>query len=158
MKDNAAAVRQPDAQIGQFLTYRISRVQAKLNAQASRLLKAGSGLTHTQWRLLALIAATGRTNAAQLSRLALMDKSLISRNIKTLGEDGLIQIIADLEDNRLQHLELTAEGKALFEETLPRMQARQRTLRARLDDGEVAQFLNTLDKLERAADDPVFFD
>lgn len=154
MKDNIGTPRPPDTPIGQFLTYRLARVQAKLNAQANRLVKDCAGLTLTQWRLIALIGATGRSTAAQLSRYAAMDKGLISRNLKALGEENLVRIIRDTEDNRLQHLELTAEGRALFDNTLPRMQARQNALRDRLDEEEVRAFLATLDKLEQAAEDP----
>ncbi|MEN9060745.1 MarR family winged helix-turn-helix transcriptional regulator [Ponticoccus litoralis] len=117
-------------------------------------MKDCAGLTLTQWRLIALIGATDRSTAAQLSRYAAMDKGLISRNLKALGEENLVRIIRDTEDNRLQHLELTAEGRALFDSTLPRMQARQNALRDRLDEEEVRAFLATLDKLEQAAEDP----
>lgn len=141
------------APIGQFLTYRMARVQAKLNAQATRLLKEEAGLTLTQWRLLALIGATGRATAAQLSRLAAMDKGLISRNLKCLTEAGLVVITPDSIDHRAQHLELSAEGKEIFESTLPRMHERQAALRSRLENDELRHFLSALEKLESAADD-----
>lgn len=154
MKDNSGQSGIPDAPIEQFLTYRMARVQARLNAQVTRLLKDWAGLTLTQWRLMALIGATGRSTAAQLSRHAAMDKGLISRNIKGLAEEGHIAIIADADDHRLQHLELTAAGRAIFERTQPRMLARQDALLARLDDEEVKHFLSALEKLELAAEDP----
>jgi DNA-binding MarR family transcriptional regulator len=128
-------------------------VQAKLNTQAARLLKDCGGVTLTQWRILALIAAIGRCTAAQLSRHSDMDKGLISRNLKALGAGALVRIIPDTEDHRLQHLELTEEGRALFDRILPRMQARQKALRARLSDEETRHFLAALDKLESAAED-----
>ena len=39
------------AQLGSFLTYRISRVHQKLNAQASRILAGSVGVTLNQWRI-----------------------------------------------------------------------------------------------------------
>lgn len=138
---------------GQFLTFRLARVQAKLNAQSSRILKDHAGITLTQWRLLALIGNAGRTTAAVLSREVAMDKGLISRNIKTLVNDGLVQISIDPDDNRAQHLELTEAGTRMFRETLPRMRSRQDALRALLDLEEEAVFNRVLAKLDRVAED-----
>ena len=63
----------------QFLTYRLSRVQAKLNAQANALLHAQSGLTLSRWRILALVGAAGQTRLSELARIAALDKGLLSR-------------------------------------------------------------------------------
>ena len=136
-----------------FLTYRLARVQAKLNAQASRILRDHAGLTLTQWRLIALIGFTVQTNAAALSRTATMDKGLISRNIRTLGQDGLVRIIPDENDHRAQTLQLTSKGKAIFEKTLPRMRQRQQALRSLLTDEEEQALSSALEKLEAATDD-----
>ncbi|WP_425071266.1 MarR family winged helix-turn-helix transcriptional regulator [Sagittula sp. S175] len=138
---------------GRFLTFRLARVQAKLNAQSSRILKEHAGITLTQWRLISLIGAAGRTTAAHLSREVAMDKGLISRNIKTMVSDGWVRITVDPEDNRAQHLELTDTGMAIFLDTLPRMRARQDQLRALFDHEEEAIFNRALDKLDRVADD-----
>jgi len=141
--------------IGQFLTFRLARAQAKLNAQAGRILKEHAGLTLTQWRLLALLGGFGASTAAQLSRMAAMDKGLISRNIKTLMEARLVVASQDPEDNRAQLLELTPRGQEIFTATLPRMRARQDILRAHLNSEEEEILLRALLKLERAADTTV---
>ncbi|MBP0482524.1 MarR family winged helix-turn-helix transcriptional regulator [Sagittula salina] len=138
---------------GRFLTFRLARVQAKLNAQSSRILRDHAGITLTQWRLLALIGNAGRTTAAVLSREVAMDKGLISRNIKTMVSDGLVRITLDPDDNRAQHLELSEAGNKMFTETLPRMRARQDALRALFDIEEEEVFNRVLDKLDRIADD-----
>jgi DNA-binding MarR family transcriptional regulator len=147
--DNATG----DSQVGRFLTFRLARVQAKLNAQAGRVLKEQAGLTLTQWRLVSLIGGNGRTTAAHLSREAAIDKGLISRNIKQLSEAGLVRITVDPDDHRAQNLELTDRGVNVFQTTLPRMRARQDALRAHLNTEEEEVLLSALEKLERAADD-----
>lgn len=48
-----------DLPLNQFLTYRLSRVQAKLNTQGNALLQKHAGLKLTQWRLLALVGTAG---------------------------------------------------------------------------------------------------
>ncbi len=139
--------------VGQFLTFRLARAQAKLNAQAARILKDQAGLTLTQWRLVALLGGVGEATAAYLSRVAAMDKGLISRNVKTLMTEGLVASHQNPEDSRAHTLRLTPRGRDIFESTLPRMRARQDLLRAHLETQEEEVLLRALLKLERAAEE-----
>jgi DNA-binding MarR family transcriptional regulator len=136
----------------QFITYRLSRVQAKLNAQASRMLKATSGITLAQWRVIALIGAAGQTRLSDLAKEAALDKGLLSRNLKTLVQAGAVDATVDDSDHRSQILSLSATGQAIFERTLPVTRARQQRLREGLSDEELRVFRKVLDKLEIAAD------
>jgi DNA-binding MarR family transcriptional regulator len=127
-------------------------VQAKLNAQASAMLRANAGLTLSQWRILALVGAAGQTRLSELARTGLLDKGLLSRNLKVLVGEGLVVAEQDDVDHRVQHLSLSRRGKALFERTLPRMRKRQRHLRSSLTTKEIDVLYAALDKLELAAD------
>ena len=135
----------------QFLTYRLSRVQAKLNAQANALLQERSGLTLSKWRILAFIGAAGETRLSQLVQITALDKGLVSRNLKVMIADGLVGSKQDDIDQRVQHLSLTAKGRQLFDHTLPRMRMRQSHLRASLDPNELETLYAALGKLEIAA-------
>ncbi|MEM8979973.1 MAG: MarR family winged helix-turn-helix transcriptional regulator [Pseudomonadota bacterium] len=135
-----------------YLTFRISKVHAKLNAQATRILRDASGITLSQWRVIALIGPHGTTRSADLIKEAALDKGLLSRNIKTLVEDGIVATKTDPADKRVQILSLTEAGQTIFEKTLPVTQARQANLRADLTPDEVETFHRVLDKLEEAAD------
>ncbi|WP_161594621.1 MarR family winged helix-turn-helix transcriptional regulator [Marimonas lutisalis] len=137
----------------QFLTYRLSRVQAKLNAQATRLLRDTSGITLAQWRVIALIGAAGQTRLSALAREAALDKGLVSRNLKTLIGDGLVSTRTDDSDHRAQILQLTRTGQDIYERTLPIMQARQKRLRDGLSETELESFRRVLDHLEIAAEE-----
>ena len=142
------------ASLGQFITYRLSRIQAKLNAQASRILRDHAGVTVTQWRIIAMLGDGGSCTAAHLSRMSAMDKGLISRNVKMLHADGFITISRDGKDNRALFLNLTDKGRGVFDHTFPRMQARQKALRSHLDEVDHDLLMRAFDKLERAAEDP----
>ncbi|MDX5384628.1 MAG: MarR family winged helix-turn-helix transcriptional regulator [Rhodobacterales bacterium] len=143
---------QTDIRLQQFLTYRLSRVQAKLNTQASRLLRDHAGITLTQWRILALIGVEGLRRSSDLSRHAALDKGMISRNVKSLLADGLILSEGDDSDQRAQMLCLTEKGRQLVDRTLPIMRKRQALLRGALEAGELATLYRALDKLELAAE------
>ena len=141
-----------DQPLHQFLTYRLSRVQAKLNAQANALLQDHAGLTLSKWRILALVGAAGQTRLSKLAKEAALDKGLLSRNLKIMVEDGLIATKQDDIDQRVQHLSLTQQGQRLFDRTLPKMRERQSKLREALHPRELDALNAALDKLELAAD------
>ncbi len=135
-----------------FMTYRMSRVQAKLNAQATRILKRIAGLSLAQWRILALLGSRGRASSSELTRISTMDKGLFSRKLKTLVAQGLVRAETDKRDHRIQHLSLTEQGQAIYDQTLPHMRARQAFLQRDLTEAELAAFHKALDLLEIAAD------
>lgn len=141
-----------EMKLGQFLTYRLARVQAKLNAQATRMLKDVSGLSLTQWRIMMLIAATGTARSSDLTRAAEFDKGQFSRKLKTLIQSGLVRARVNENDHRVQMLSLTDSGRQLYEFVLPRMQARQRALRDVLTEQELDAVFSALDKLEVASE------
>lgn len=146
---NNAFENQP---LNQFLTYRLSRVQAKLNAQANALLQRHAGLTLSKWRILALVGAAGQTRLSELSRNAALDKGLLSRNLKIMVAEGLVATKQDDVDHRVQHLSLTKKGQSLFDTTLPKMRMRQAKLNGVLEPREIEVLYSALDKLELAAD------
>lgn len=134
-----------------FLTYRLSRLQAALNGQAARILKAEAGLSLTQWRILALIASHEGASASELTQASGMDKGLFSRKLKTLISDGLARARPLKHDHRAQALHLTEAGQRMFEAVMPKMRARQDALRASLEHRELEALLSAIDKLETAA-------
>jgi DNA-binding MarR family transcriptional regulator len=150
--EETPVLQHDDQPLRMFLTYRLSRVQAKLNAQANAILQDHSGLTLSQWRIVALVGAAGQTRLSDLAREAALDKGLLSRNLKALVADGLVASKQDDIDLRVQHLSLTDRGRAVFDHTLPKMRARQRHLRASLTQSELDSLYSALDRLEISAE------
>ncbi len=142
-----------DMPLRQYLTLRISRVQAKLNAQATRMLRETSGITLTQWRVIALVGSAGETRLSTIARETALDKGLLSRSLKTLMADGVVLGTTDEHDHRVQILTLTDKGQAIFAKTLPVTRARQTRLRAGLSEEELRVFREVLDKIEAAAEE-----
>lgn len=138
--------------IQQFLTYRLSRVQAKLNAQAARMLRETSGVTLIQWRIIAIVGTSGQTRLSEIARATALDKGLLSRNLATLIKEQIIQATPDETDQRAQNLTLAPRGQDVFERTLPVTRRRQSKLRENLTPDELETFRRVLDKLEIAAD------
>lgn len=141
-------------QLQNFLTYRMARVQARLNAQGMRYLKEKAGISLTQWRVIAMIGSGGEDTvmASELKRMMGFDKGMFSRTVKQLMEVGLLTSGTDETDHRRQRLALTADGRALYQKTLPLMRERQQRLRDAIGEQDLAVFFSALEKLEAAVE------
>ena len=141
-------------QLQNFLTFRMAKVQARLNAQAMRILKKTAGIGLSQWRVIAMIGTGGGEPvlAAEIKRATGYDKGLFSRTLRGLIDDGLILSTTVREDQRRQALCLTAAGAAVYNRTLPVMRRRQENLRNTLEPQEVSALYTALEKLELAAE------
>ena len=138
--------------LDQFVTYRLSKTQGRLNAQAGRILQRVAGLTMAQWRIIFLIKSHGPASAAEFVRLSSTDKGLFSRNVKALIKKGMVSATADSKDQRVRILDLTEEGHRIYDKTIPHMRERQQKLMAAWTEDEQVAFYLALDKLEAAAD------
>lgn len=131
-----------------FVTYRLARVQNRLNAQASGLLRAHSDLSLTEWRVISLANMLGETTATVMAREVDMDKGQISRAIKGLIEAGHLTAQSSERDARQSLLRLSASGAALHSKLISIMQQRQKDLVEDIDDSELQTFYAVLNKLE----------
>ncbi|MCV6594744.1 MAG: MarR family winged helix-turn-helix transcriptional regulator [Silicimonas sp.] len=141
-----------DRPLHDLVSYRLARVQAKLNAQATRILKENGGLTLVQWRVLLMLRRLGESSVGELARETQFDKALISRTVQSLVARGLVAHRDNEHDQRQQLLSTTAEGTAIFETAAPHMEARQKALRGAMSEEERSLLFDALDRLEAAAD------
>lgn len=139
-------------QLRRFLTYRISRVHWKLNTQASKILSETVGLSLTQWRILAFIGGSESITASELVKVTAMDKGLISRNVKTMIQNGVVVSTGADKDHRVNLLTLTPKGREIFEIALPRMRQRQVQLQRGIAQTDIDAFHRVLDALDIASE------
>lgn len=139
-----------------FLTYRLSRLQNQLNAQAIHVLHAHSDVSLTEWRILLTIHQTGPKTLSELVDLIGMDKGQLSRGIKLLlSKDYLLSVKVE-GDLRSQSLSIPPLGQKVVDEVYPVMQRRQAQLSTSLSDEELALFFAIIDRLEAAAQERGF--
>ena len=69
-----------------------------------------SGLRVTQFSILGLIARLGAANVTQLTQVLEIDQTTLTRSLKTLESDELIERVAQA-DARVKGVRLTAKGK-----------------------------------------------
>lgn len=137
--------------LSQFLTFRIARLNAVLNLQATRLLEAGHGLTLGQWRVIVTIGAGHARTSRQLFEMTRMDPALISRLLRQLENQALLRTERSTQDRRVLNVSLTDKGARVFRETFPVMQARQRKLAGSFSADELKVLDGLFDRLMEAA-------
>jgi len=88
-----------------------------------------SGLRVTQFSILGLIARLGAANVTQLTQVLEIDQTTLTRSLKTLESDELIERVAQA-DARVKVVRLTAKGKQAVRAAYPLWKdAQQRVLR-----------------------------
>lgn len=100
-----------------FRSRRLARQITRAYDDALRPL----GIEATQLTLMNAIAMGGR-EGSRMRRIAdalAMDMSTLSRNLKPLERDGLIEIVRQPEDRRVKIARLTPSGERRLEEALP---------------------------------------
>ena len=149
IKDTVQTVDADDVQeYSRFITYRLSQLNAKLNSEASRLLRQHCGLSIVQWRILALVTASAPITSASLVKAVAMDAGLFSRNLKSLINDGLILSHTDPNDNRQQVLRLSKRGITQFKRAQPVMKERRDRLTRGVSEKDLAAFFRVLDSID----------
>ena len=139
----------------QYITYRIAQLSARLNSQASQVLKKHGGLNVVEWRILALVQMSGPVHSATLVKSIGMDAGLFSRNLKSMIERGLVSTKPDKNDNRRQILRLTSAGRKKYQQANPAMAQRRQQLTTGLTTHDKATLFRLLDILDHNASEPV---
>lgn len=144
--------RQMSKPLNQLISYRLARVQSRLNAHATRILKDNGGLTLMQWRVLVVLNTYDESSVAHITRVTQFDKALISRTVKSLVEVGRVTLHPHQSDLRSHVLTMTPAGRKVFETAAPHMFARQRNLTRVMSDDERELLFDLLDRLESTTD------
>lgn len=112
-----------------------SRLAARRISQAMDREMAGCGLTAAQVGLMAQVAVAADDTLGALARRCGLDQSTLSRNLRTLERDGLIEIVTAESDLRRRAVWLTETGLRRLEAALPAWRRAQAALAAQVDPG-----------------------
>lgn len=77
-------------------------------------------ITEQQWRVLRVLAERETMDAVSIAEEALLHPPSVSRIVRELAARGLLERKTDDRDARRSELALTAAGRRLLDETMPR--------------------------------------
>ncbi|MFH1342921.1 MAG: MarR family transcriptional regulator [Pseudomonadota bacterium] len=111
-----------------FLPYRLARAAEIVSRQFATLYRERHGLTRPEWRTLATVGQFNRITATEIGAHSSMHKTKVSRAIRALEMRKWITRQPDQTDRRVEHIELTREGRQRYRDLV----ALARTYEARL--------------------------
>lgn|GEM_PF-2719006 len=132
----------------QILSFRLAVTQRLLDRQMTRLLERHD-LSLAAYRVLLTIEAFDEIAAADLVRLVVVDKGLISRSCQDLSARGLITSRPDPRNARRKLLRLAEDGRAKLANLKPDVDVRNAALEDELDPNERAALDHALTKITR---------
>lgn len=138
----------PNVPITQHVTYRLTRLNAKLNAEAAKLLKEHGGISLGQWRVLVYLDTYDGGTQAGFVRFGGLDKGQSSRIVRDMVKAGLVSSVPGATDNRVHDLSMTEKGRFVFKTALPHMRKRQQRIYSSITDQERDVLYHALEKIE----------
>lgn len=133
-----------------FLPYQLILAADRVSRMSAAVVKRHEGLNLSHWRVLAAVAeAPGRT-ANEVVAVTPMDKGIVSRSVKTLIGEGLVERRASDSDGRLGHLYLTAKGRGAYDLIARDIRAMAAGMLGSLEAGEAEALQQGLKRLLQA--------
>ena len=129
------------------LILRVFRVNGALLAAGDRLVGV-LGLTSARWQLLGAIAnQEERLSVAQLARAMSVTRQAVQRIVNELQTEGVVAFCSNPRHKRAQLVELTAQGRTLFEKAMTLQRPWAVELGRGLSKVQVSEACETLDML-----------
>lgn len=114
---------------------------------------ADLGIQRPEFATLFCISHLPAPTATDVVELTGIPKNSVSRAVSRLLARGLIRRTADDNDGRRSFIAMTAAGRKLYNQILPRFRDRQQRMISVLSAAERAEFDRLLDKLVERDDD-----
>ncbi len=130
------------------------RKASRLMAQAYDRYLQPSGLTNTQFALLAVTSNRGPISITELAGVLGMDRTTLTRNLRLVERQGLLEVTAG-RDARTRDVRLTAKGSKTLKKAIPLWQeAQSRVVKSlgRAHWRELVKELRTISDVARTLD------
>jgi len=108
------------------------------------------GISSTQFVLLSVIGQKEPITRSQIARLQHLDKSTLTRNLKTIFSEGWIEEVGENADGRSRPIALTAAGKELLLNGQPAWVAAQAQIEELLGKDDAMALITIADRLVNA--------
>ncbi|MFO1306012.1 MAG: MarR family winged helix-turn-helix transcriptional regulator [Burkholderiales bacterium] len=133
--------------------YRIGYLFNHFSGPVYKWTAAALDMQRPEFATLFCIAHLEDVSASDVAELTGIPKNSVSRAVGKLLDRRLISRAADESDGRRAILAMTAAGRKVYEQVLPRFRQRQEQMLATLTPSERAEFNRLLNKLVERTDD-----
>ncbi len=104
-----------------------------------------TGLTITQFGVLASLVPAQRVAIGPLAEQLCMDPTTLTRNLQPLHREGLVVIEPDRRDRRVRWVSLSDAGRQAFDIARPAWREAQNQIRKLVGEDETAMLHDALD-------------
>jgi DNA-binding MarR family transcriptional regulator len=134
-----------------FVPFRLNRLAAEISMALSDEYRDRYGIEIPEWRVIATLGFRDTPCSAQyIVQSTKTHKSTISRAVTSLLERCLVERVASPLDRREYVLQLSRDGKNLYQGLIPRLLNREQEILSCLSPNERRQFENALAKIEQS--------
>ena len=133
-----------------FLPYLLNQAAEASSREFQQIYKDRYGMLRTEWRVLFHLGLYGRLTASEIGQRARMHKTKISRAVHRLTERRFVTRSRDEGDRRVEHLALTRQGQAAYDDLRAVAQRYDAALMDTLDPPEAEVLRRALQKLSEA--------
>ena len=106
-----------------------------------------SGINEQKWRVLRVLDEEGPMEQTALARRACLLLSSLTRILRTMEAEGLLQRATDSADRRKSIVSVTDKGRSLIYTHLPQAEAIFQRLQARYGEEKMERLLDLLEEL-----------
>jgi len=125
---------------------------AHVVSQAFERAMAEAGGSASAWQVLLLVRSEQWGTQSGLAKAMGVSGATVTHHLNALEAQGLVRRWRDDGNRRVQRVELTDDGAALFDRLREVAMRHDERLRSRLSDAETAQLAELLEKLRAGLD------
>jgi MarR family transcriptional regulator, transcriptional regulator for hemolysin len=127
---------------------------ARTVSQAFERAMADAGGSAPMWQVLLLVRTQQWGNQSQMAEALGITGATLTHHLNAMEKQGLVRRWREESNRRVQRVELTDAGAAMFERLRGVAMAHDARLRAGFDEAELAQLAELLDRLKASVETP----
>jgi len=130
-----------------FFPYQVRVFYSDVTTALADIYTQDHGLTPSEWRTMAILGEDGRMPATEIVERSSMDKVSVSRSVKKMHERGLLEKADNAEDGRSSLLFLSAAGKAVYRDIVPKVLAAEKKMLSGIGAEDFEMFLGVMQQV-----------
>lgn len=148
---DAAGIEAGGLDLQRYFPYRLAILAEQVSLAVAEVYAKRFHLSRQEWRVLAVLGANDHVAATDIGRITTLDKMQVSRAMQALEARGIVRRTEAADDRRKRLVELTAAGRALYQEIVPLAVEREAAILATLSRDDVAALDRIMTKIAEGA-------
>ena len=141
-----------DVELHSAISVKLNVVNVKISRQIGQAVQARANLRLPEWRIISLLASAGSMSQADIRASIGMDKGQISRTVKIMISNDLLQFDGQVGQARNVRLRLTERGREVHMRVDSMMEEHRAQVLSALTLDEKQSLYQSLLQIEKSVD------